>query len=657
MTMTSEPDDATMTTTTSPTSPTSPTPPSARRYAREAIALRSWIDWLLLALIVATPLAFYLNAARDLPGATLAARTALAFPDSQYFDAFRAIGNGHLGERAILERRGQGFLSFPIVPFVIPAILMRTIGVTGLYVAVAVMLWMAVVAARVMLRCAGLRSRWATIGAGVMVIVPWAGFATVAGTQVLNVWYPRFGRPIGTLPQTLLALAMLALLARSPAHRARAGVWSALALGVGLTLQGDLHTGIVLGLVAGVAWIACVATIGPGRIAIATLASAAVGAISLAPFAIARLMEHPDGPAHLGRMPLARSWPFVDANAAFVAYVAIAVGVGVGVALLARRAGRRGDASAAEAYRVAWHLPWAIGVAYAALPISIAVLGQGAQLFHFRDTIRVLFSIEAFYGLFLALQSIGHARPRVERWLTAASLAVPTLAIALPATFVDALPTASRDGDARPGWRAAFVEVTNYLASDACAGDRVIGTFDPNVYPVWSGLMGRYAYCSDILTTTLPDAITERRLLELMRLLSMSSADAEAFLASYETLFYRLGQGKYTATRAYALDPIDAYSAADQRTIRAAPLTHAWSMLLSRPERARLMAAYDAIEPGTLSGRLDLIVLRPADRERGMRVPLTFERAFGNDFFEVYRRRAGQPPPSGESSPGLSNQR
>jgi hypothetical protein len=623
---------------------------SLRREIASTFLRLRWVHLVVALLACLVVLAPYARIAHVMPNAEWDARFMFVMGDIQYFDQIRSIAELDFGQASVLEGRGVGFVSFPIVSLAPAAFFYALLGPAGLIVNSILSLLASVGLSRVLFRVMGLDALPATLGAMSLTLVPWFEIGKFGVVSLLSFWNDRLGRPVGTIPLLLVALIAFSLILRSSRHRQSASSWTLLAIGVAMLLQGNFHTGVVVGLASLGLWIwtTIIDRSEWSRVLRRTLLASAVGVFAMTPFLVARVLEHPDGPTRLGRVPVDRLRPFIDQSlipyACGVFAISLAFAAVAWFALRTATIRSAGQIDMPARPLIVW--PAFIVLAFFALPISTIILGQGAQMFHFRESLRILATVGLCAGAVLALTQLIRRKAIVAAvcllpvvahlgyaW-TAAPVAATTYRFDLDGTATYASHTTE--------FRTAFGELCRELKSDRYRDDLVLGSFDPGVSVWWTFTQGRFTFMPDILTATLPEAEIERRFVIFCRAIGMSKSVFLDRITREHTLFFRLGQGRYTANSRYTLDPIETYLPEDQASIRRTHPTRAWNMKLSTLQRDRLLNIFvRANEVVADPPRLDVIVLTPREIESNLMPPGDrFERTYENAFFQVYRRRA-----------------
>jgi len=292
-------------------------------------------------------------------------------------------------------------------------------------------------------------------------------------------------------------------------------------------------------------------------------------------------------------------------------------------------------------------MPISLVIAYLALPISIVVLGQGAQLFHFRDTTRYLLSFYLVFCVALLVQTIYERKLRiVKSWgnnLLPVKIVVLTLSlVSMVYTFgFGRVPDNTRPNEMEErGKRQAFYEMTQVIKPLRSKGYEVIGTWDIMVYPWWVNMLSGYSYLPEIFVTTLPDIVVERRLAQYCKLLGMNKEQFDSHIRSWEAQYDFIGECKYNATRTYALSPLSDYEPFEQTKIMSVSRDAAYNYIIPISERIRLQKVFDSVSiQNEYLYRLDIIVLRAKDVAAKLKPPSElFHKIFENSFYQVWIR-------------------
>ncbi|HQY88857.1 MAG TPA: hypothetical protein PK402_09370, partial [Tepidisphaeraceae bacterium] len=594
-------------------------------------------------------LAPFVRIREAMPDAPWSARFMFTMGDIQYFDQVRGLAELAFGEPAVLEHVGDGFPSFPLVSVVGAAICYAMFGPAGLIVNSIISLLLTLALARILMRVMGLNAIIATTAAAVLTLVPWFDVAKLGQVSLFSFWHDRIGRPVGTIWLITLALIAFAAIVRSKHHRSSAGTWMLLALGVALTVQGNFHTGICLGLACFVLFVWTLVesirekTIAQllKNIALATI----VGLIAMTPFFAARLLEYkPDGPQRLGMIELPRLRPFIDGDKKSILYAATGA-IGASVAAAITLISFRNPTSENNPRRIWFVMPLLIVLAFFTMPISVILLGKGAQMFHFRETVRIVITIAFFSGAFLFLQLV-ISRIAHQRHQLACGLAV-VLLIVVPITARAAFiaPTSTftyrfNSPDRKlTGIRSEFTQLVKELESEKYKDAKVLGSFDAGVSVWWTFMHHGYTFMPDVLTSSMRETDIEKRYAIFCRELRLSSDEFQNRITMEHTLFFRIGQGIYTVNDRYHRDPLETYTLEDQESIKRTSPVRAWNMKVSIPERERLVALFESTSEIGSMPRLDLIVLTADEIDRSYQTdPARYEKTFSNGIYEVFRR-------------------
>ena len=403
---------------------------------------------------------------------------------------------------------------------------------------------------------------------------------------------------------------------------------------IGLTVQGDLHTGIIAAIVT-----ACVFLFhlvrAPnlawpiiGRGALAVLACVVV----VAPMAYQVTQAHPDVVRRLGQVPLSRiAPPFILTTDPMWDIAALAI-----ITLIILR-WRIGGEQLAAARRVLGMTVFYALASVAALPLSVMVLGEGIQIYHFA------FRADGFVVLGYTLAILLVVPGLLRR------LAMPRLAVAgvvaigaLHLAFIGyrGVAAATTQYQQRPwdigwtpiaGYRPGLIALWKELSGPAYAGANVLGTFDQQLGMLWAGRDEHHDWLPDPALSTVPDAAIERRLISFSQLVGMPAAAFDAHLR--EEYFYNhlLNSEKWQANRLYTFSDISRYDP----TMRATIATRDWFTIPPNDDVQRLQDLYRRPDP--IDGRLDLIVLNRGSSLGELPGPTTgYRKTYENPSFTVW---------------------
>jgi hypothetical protein len=278
-------------------------------------------------------------------------------------------------------------------------------------------------------------------------------------------------------------------------------------------------------------------------------------------------------------------------------------------------------------------------------PVSLAILHQTVQIFHFgiQTMLTIGYSLLLYAVWLLAdLREVPPLHKLTEKqWsvLTkAAGVAFAGFCIFI--SYSSSVRQNSGDGPTTQAvkdnlnlvhYRSDFRDLHRVLDLPEYANATVLGTFDRELSNFWL-YKGGYLYLVEPFNSTLPDSVMESRAFQFLRLLGTSNEEFAHLLDNNYFLTEVMGLGKYQADSVYTAWPISDYSPEARRRI--ASTTWPFHLELPLSERARLMAAYEGTgDAPQRPNALDILVL---DRDilRGNLHPES-----GNRFHLVWSNR------------------
>jgi hypothetical protein len=638
-----------------------------RSLARDSFLPRLALARIALGLVLAKPLLVWLLP-RVLLNEPLAV-TAMYRPsgDIQYYEMIAAVARGNLGESNIVELAHQGIQSFPVVPVLLHSVGLATLGIWGMLVADLIGAWLFFGALVLLLRVSRIGpSASALIALAVAASLPAAINAVTDRVGLPYVmWGDRVPRPYIAELFLVGAFAMNACFVRCRDRPPGAGFWAVAGLTAGFLVQSDPYGGFVLLCLHGATLLAILLQAG-GPARRAWLRGVAVGAVCMVaviiPFALQRMGADPDVARRYGAFPISRltalSW---IREAPILPPLAV---VAAGLALLAAR--RRAGESARL---LAWSdeigllvLSWmaATTIAWLALPLFCAILGQGIQIYHFLDRLTRVSSyaltVVSAHAVLLALARstwlqglphrlgvLRHAAPVAAGVVMLASLGAIGLRAWTNARRVNHVRSTYFPYDSVAPYRPAFAELVTELQKPSYRGVDVLATLDHQVHVVWHSFLGGHSFVPDLFVTTVSDEYAEGRLAALCKLLGMSEDQFIDFVQERWVNTFWLGVTKYAANSAYMMSSANDYEPEQVATARSKGIFNAWNLAVPRSELERLRATYRQVEPAGLGNtRLDAVVLTN-DPELAPIAPdpTRFHKTFENRMFRLYLAGGG----------------
>jgi hypothetical protein len=618
--------------------------PSSRRGPE------AWFFWACLALIVVRSLTSWLVVARTYPDAGLGQLIQLHSGNGEYDPLIKGLAEGRVGETTLLEARDTGVRSFPVGSILGHVALVALAGLPGFILADVAYSLAFFLVVRALLRASGVRTVVADL-AGVLLVfgaqLAFAEFSRRLGIPFaleMNVWGKSRPRPLVTETILLLCILFLVRIVGAGGSASRRGDWAALGACLALLLQGDLHGAFIVGTAVGVALMAVLLASGERRpILIGGLWLVGAFLVCIMPFIAQRLGENPDVPVRFGSFAIPRTRPLVGPMP-YRRIAACAASLGLLIVMTRRIEGRPYRATSAV-------LALALLAGAVSLPLSSVVLGRGVQIYHFTDRVAKLLGYGwLFAGVCFADWLLSRSRFG-ERPRTVALLALcVALGFAGFRTIQDVRGARRNDAHFRPGYpelaslktyQTDLAALISELKSPDYSGCLVAATFDPQFYCWWLTAGGGYAFNGEPFLSTVPDAEIERRFVALCRIIGMSEADFEAFIARPYVTNWWYGCDKYQASRAHTFAPLDAYTAAERESIAGTSIYDSWNIIVPARERARLVDLFRRSGEPRPKDRLDLIVLTRDESVARFAPPGdAFRPVYTNPTFRVWRRVA-----------------
>jgi hypothetical protein len=488
-----------------------------------------------------------------LQGESLSVAAIYRHGDYTYFPAIAGIAQFSLGEWLVAEQLEEGIRSFPFPGLLPHGLAFGVLGPIGLVVADVLLAIGAYFASRRLLRTCGVGSSTSEVLALVVscgllnlhqnLPASWDWMGWTGGAFRLHLWGYRLPRPLVT--DLLLLLCVDRALRVFVRQRDEVWDWAWLGFWFGLLAQSNFYSaatvglGVALGLADRVrrGWLLAQAGRSLGGLALMTAAT-------LLPFALQRMLEHPDVPVRLGSFPVPRLDP-LDVGPVIAKEMAGEVAQAVVAAALA---GAAVAWSRSAQRRALWGSLFGLSLLCAlsvfALPASTALLGRTVQPYHFLEevvsfkTLLLLVamgcSIEAMSSAVVARGAISPAnRARLRAGLLAAcALACVGGSVGFHQPWIRRTDHIRSDfGVYRlEGYRAAFRELTAVLDQQREEGAQVLATLDIQVHAWWSLFGGGQVFSPDPFATAVSDDEIEERLLSLLRTLDATPDDVRRLL-------------------------------------------------------------------------------------------------------------------------------
>lgn len=581
--------------------------------------------------------------------------------DYTYFPGIAGLAHFSVGEWLVAEQLGEGVRSLPFPGLLLHGLAFGVLGPLGLALADALLAVGAYYASRRLLRTCGVGYPTDEMLALVLScgLLSWPENLFSGWTDWtfrFHLWGFRIPRPLVT--DLLLLLCVERALRVFVRERDDAREWAWLGFWYGLLLQSNFYAAatVGLGVAVGLAdrvrrgWSLGRAARSTGSLALATAATAW-------PFALQRLLEHPDVPVRLGSFPVPRLEPLGLGPALLkdiAGEVAQAVAVAaLGAAVVAWR--RTGERRLTSASLLALSLLCALSAL--ALPASTLLLARTVQPYHFVEelvtfkTLVFLVATGCVLEAVLAVRFLRDGLSPVNRARRATALLAVCALLAIAGALELHRPWLRRTDHVRsdfevyrfPGYRAAFRELTETLEAQRDRGARVVGTLDIQVHAWWSLFGGGQLFSPDPFATGVSDSEIEERLLRLLRTLGATTEALGRLLHVRPLQIFFLSCDKYQFSRGYQAAPLSDYPPEVRRHLAQTSELSSWVIAMPLSERRRVLERYNRSEAVGEDLRLDLIVLGRGPLDRDLVPPAArFGLVFQNDWFRVYAAPANR---------------
>lgn len=309
--------------------------------------------------------------------------------------------------------------------------------------------------------------------------------------------------------------------------------------------------------------------------------------------------------------------------------------------------------------RLAWALTLLQVAGFSALPVFVAATGQAIQVYHFRDTARMIFALSVSVALALLLVALWRQSSRAahsSRGLTnlrRAVLVISPFALLVP-HFAHAQKHLDITGLPRPlttvpaqmsaRYRADFSALAVELDRAALNGANVLATIDVELFAWWTGLRGRESFLAHSFVSSLGSEILFERLARFAHDCRIAPADFVPWLLAQgadQVGGVWLFANRYQATALHTFAPLAEYTTDERARIAAADPLDSWHTIVPEIERLRLRDAYEtaaSLPRSRATPAPDLLVLtcESADLHPDS---AKFELRYENPTFRLFRRR------------------
>lgn len=590
--------------------------------------------------------------------------------DLDYYPQISALADFNFGESVLYEYAGTSIRSFPFASVLVHAICYKLLGSLGFIVADIIITFSYFIALGTFFRLLRVSSLLA-MSASLLIVFRAGSFVLRhlcyrGGICLpLSFWYENIPKPFVT--EIFVILSLIVVFSFALHHRliVKKRLWVLLGVAFALLTQSDIYQMFTALVFSACTFLYLFLKLKEHRTRILQNLFILSGTAFLLtiPFLIQRLVEHADIPRRFGAFPVKRSMVLIPPD--FMTHLLWLLLL-CGVALLIYRF-LLSKENLVEANLKGKALLLMCGVCLISIlscTLSVLVLGKGIQLEHFSEVTRLLFGYATvLWLLYIADHGIKVLRQRfAESGKGSRILAVATKAgIGLLAVSCAAFAVREAYGWARydrqvydkfmsvdsKGWttlfgyKGDFIGLVDELRGEEYAGAVVLGTFDHQVSDWWLTFRKGYTFLVDPFNSTVPDEVSESRLIALCKLLDMSSDEFRLFINRRHINIWWYGQLKYQASRAYTYAPLGDYSEEVQEGIRKTTVYDNFEIALPKSEEARLVNKFNTfvLEEKTLP-RLNLIVLAKEESLRGFAPPAhLFDLSYENTTFRVWKRK------------------
>lgn len=441
----------------------------------------------------------------------------------------------------------------------------------------------------------------------------------------------------------LFAFASTAALIRDGGVTTAPRAWAFAGAALGMLVHGEIFGLAPLAIVTAAVGLALCWQCRDRRCLFALVACTAGFAVVVAPFAIQRLLDHPDVPRRYGVFPLvwamiADEWP--DSGRLLRALAMVAV-TAMAVGECRHRSAVRG--------RLALAAGWCVS-AFFGLQLHALTLRSGVQIDQFGERFPRVATYVVLAGLFVLVQ---RAASVVGRWNWAPTRGL-VVGSCVAAGIVFALYDATRARHQwlrqeyvtskgryhrfAPTYRHDLAEVIAQLTRPEYADCRTVLTFDHLAHVCSVAFLGKTVTCPDAFVTPLPDAEIEARMIFACKsCLGLTDDQFFHFLDDRTVLGNWLAVYKYQYSKYYRYSPrADDYDAPPPGGVVASR-----NFVLPKSERERLAVAFATAADESDRYPCDLLILNRPDIEAyGFRPdPRRFVQAYRNNSFELWVRR------------------
>ena len=590
--------------------------------------------------------------------------------DLDYYPQISALADFNLGESVLYEYAGTSVRSFPFASVLVHAICYKLLGSLGFILADIIITFSYFIALSTffrLLRVSSLLAMFASLlivfraGSYVLRQLCYRGGICLP----LSFWYENIPKPFVTEIFVILFLIVVFSFGLHHCLIVKKRLWVLLGVALALLIQSDIYQMFMALIFSACTFLYLFLKLKEHRTRILQnlLILSGTAFLLTIPFLIQRLFEHADIPRRFGAFPVQRSIILIPPDSMTnLLWLLLLCGVAL---LIYRFLLPKENLVEANLKGKALSLMCAVCLtSMLTCTLSVLVLGKGIQLEHFSEVTGLLFGYATVLWLvYIADHGIKVFRERFaasgkgSQILTGATktgislLAVLCASLAVRGAYgwarydrqvYDKFMSVDAEGwTTLLGYKGDFIGLVNELRGEEYAGAVVLGTFDHQVNDWWLTFQKGYTFLVDPFNSTVPDEVSESRLVAFCKLLGMSSDDFRSFINRRHINIWWYGQLKYQASRAYTYAPLGDYSEEVQEGIRKTTVYDNFEIALPKSEEARLVNKFNTfvLEENTLP-RLNLIVLTKEERLRDFTPPAhLFELSYENATFRVWKRK------------------
>ncbi len=492
------------------------------------------------------------------------------------------------------------------------------------------------------------------LAAGVVCFSAAIFFLASGWVKASTIWGMRIPRPLVTNLYIYSSMFLIAWLWKTEKLTLR--LWIVLGFTLGLALQGNLHSALVLLVMSGLLIVDLVfsqrATI--WRVLQFSAAMTLTFGVTIIPFLWQRIRENPDAAVRLGMIALPR-WPPLGLYEPRFVLDVIALGVIVGLAALTVKISNQSTSQKNSLFR-SFRFFAAGGVAcFVALPASVLLLGKTSSPEQFRDRFQDFYSL-AFVVLLLDLGSVyflknNDATLHHKRW--GRKLFLAGIMCCAASIAISSLRPAQRTSHIRQGvdefgalgdtYKKDFIALARFLQEQRQTGVpiSVLATFDVQAYAWWQTFEHGFSFLADPFMSTQPDSVIEERIFGLAKLLNFDAKQFQELLYQRFLLTFWLGHLKYQPGHLLAQKRIAPLTPEDSQALGDLTTFDVFDFIAPSAEKKRLVEQFEKFDTSKLKNwRLDAVLLNNKGFQQQLSVTSPeFAKVFENQSFRLWVKK------------------